>query len=160
MTPAPSLAVPHGGFELDLDLEVGRAPGDVFAFLTSAEGLRAVDPALVDYGPPGPLTAGGAGWFRHRRGGMTANTTWRVTAFEAPTRLEVAISGMGYAMTESAELEATPMGTRARFVDRVWPTSLPGRLLVALSGGIMRRDLRARSERLKTILEAGAPPAA
>jgi hypothetical protein len=159
MTRAPARQVPDGGFELDFDLEVGRAPGDVFAFLTSAEGLRAVDPALVAFGPPGPLAAGGEGWFRHRRGGMTANTTWRVTAFDAPTRLEVAISGMGYAMTESAELEATTLGTRARFVDRVWPTSLPGRLLVALSGGIMRRDLRARSERLKSILEAEAPPA-
>lgn len=148
--------MPDGGFELDFDLEIAREPADVFAFLTSAEGLRAVDPALVDYGPPGPITAGGAGWFRHRRGGMTANTTWRVTAFEAPTRLEVAISGMGYAMTESAVLEATPTGTRARFVDRVWPTSLPGRLLVALSSGIMRRDLRARAARLKALLEAEA----
>ena len=148
--------MPDGGFELDFDLEIAREPADVFAFLTSAEGLRAVDPALVDYGPPGPITAGGAGWFRHRRGGMTANTTWRVTAFEAPTRLEVAISGMGYAMTESAALEATPTGTRARFVDRVWPTSLPGRLLVALSSGIMRRDLRARAARLKALLEAEA----
>jgi hypothetical protein len=84
---------------------------------------------------------------------LTARTTFRVTRFEAPTGLEVAISGMGYAMTEAAELDATPTGTRARFVDRVWPTTLPGRLLVALSGGIMRRDLRARAARLKALLE-------
>jgi hypothetical protein len=57
-------------------------------------------------------------------------------------------------MTETAELKAIPTGTRARFVDRVWPTTLPGRLLVALSGGIMRRDLRARAARLKALLEA------
>jgi hypothetical protein len=147
--------VPDGGFELSFELEIARGPGAVFAFLTSPEGLRAVDPALVDYGPPGPITAGGKGWFKHRRGGMTAKTTWEVTEFEVATRLEVAISGMGYAMTESAALEATPTGTRARFVDRVWPTSLPGRILVALSGGIMRRDLRDRSARLKVLLEAG-----
>lgn len=115
--------------------------------------LRELDPALVDYGPPGPLTAASEGWFKHRRGGMTARTTFRVRVFEAPRRLEVAITGMGYQMTEAAELEATPTGTRARFVDRVWPTTLPGRLLVALSGGIMRRDLRARAARLKAILE-------
>ena len=145
------------GFELAFQIEVARPPAEVFAFLTSAEGLRAVDPALVDYGPPGPITAGGAGWFKHRRGGMTASTTWRVTAFEPPSRLDVAISGMGYGMTESAELEATTTGTKARFVDRVWPTTLAGRLLVALSGGIMRRDLRARAARLKAILEAEAP---
>lgn len=146
--------MPDRGFELAFELDITRPPAQVFAFLTSAEGLRAVDPALIDYGPLGPIAAGGAGWFKHRRGGMTARTTWAVTAFEEARRLEVAISGMGYAMTESAALEATATGTRARFVDRVWPTSLPGRLLVALSGGIMRRDLRARSARLKALLEA------
>ena len=148
--------MPDSGFELVFELEVARSPTDVFAFLTSADGLRAVDPALVDYGPPGPLRAGRTGWFKHRRFGMPARTTWRVTTFEQPTRLEVAISGMGYAMTESAALEATPTGTRARFVDRVWPTTLPGRLLVALSGGIMRRDLRSRADRLKAVLEGSA----
>lgn len=152
--------MPDRGFAITFELDVARPPGDVFAFLTSAEGLRAVDPALVDYGPPGPITAGGEGWFKHRRFGMTANTTWRVTAFEPPTRLEVAIYGMGYGMTESAEMETTAAGTRARFVDRVWPTTLPGRLMVALSGGIMRRDLRARAARLKVILEGDAPPPA
>jgi hypothetical protein len=45
---------------------------------------------------------------------------------------------------------------RGADVDRVWPTSVAGRVLVALSGGIMRRDLRARSARLKALLEAGA----
>ncbi|MEO5704532.1 MAG: SRPBCC family protein [Candidatus Limnocylindrales bacterium] len=149
--------MPDGGFALDHDVEVARHPEDVFAFLTDEAGIRAVDPALVDYGPPGPLGEGATGWFKHRRGGMTARTTFRVTAFEPPHRIEVAISGMGYAMTESAVLEAMAAGTRARFVDRVWPTNLPGRVLVALSGGIMRRDLRARSARLKAILEAGPP---
>jgi Polyketide cyclase / dehydrase and lipid transport len=149
--------VPDGGFELDHDIEVAREPEAVFAFLTSEAGIRAVDPTLVDYGPPGPLREGATGWFRNRRGGVTARTTFRVTDFERPNRLEVAISGMGYAMTESAALEPTAAGTRARFVDRVWPTSLPGRILVALSGGIMRRDLRARAARLKALLEAQAP---
>ena len=86
---------------------------------------------------------------------MVARTTWRVTGFEPPGSLEVEIAGMGYGMTEAADLEATETGTRARFVDRVWPTSLAGRVLVALSGGIMRRDLRARAARLKALLEGG-----
>jgi len=146
--------VPDGGFELTFELDVARPPGDVFALLIDPDHFRLVDPALVDHGPPGSLTARSEGWFRHRRGGMTARTTYRVTAFESPGRLEVAIFGMGYAMTESAELEAIPTGTRARFIDRVWPTNLPGRLLVALSGGIMRRDLRDRAARLKAFLES------
>jgi polyketide cyclase/dehydrase/lipid transport protein len=149
--------VPDGGFELRFEIDIAREPDDVFGFLTSPEGLRAVDPALVDYGPPGPITAGGTGWFAHRRGGLVARTTWRVVGFEPPGHLEVEIAGMGYGMTEAADLEATPTGTRARFADRVWPTSLAGRVLVALSGGIMRRDLRARAARLKAQLEGAAP---
>ena len=148
--------MPDRGFELAYELEVARPPSDVFALLVDPESFRAVDPALVDYGPRGPLTAGSEGWFKHRRGGMTARTTFRVSELDPPRRIKVAISGMGYGMTEAAELEATPTGTRARFVDRVWPTTLPGRLLVALSGGIMRRDLRARAARLKALLEADA----
>ena len=146
--------MPDRGFELTFELDVARPPGDVFALLVDPHHFRVLDPAMIDYGPPGPLTAASEGWFKHRRGGMTARTTFRVSEFDAPRRLEVAISGMGYAMTEAAELEAIPTGTRARFVDRVWPTTLPGRLLVALSGGIMRRDLRARAARLKQLLEA------
>lgn len=149
MAPAPDR-----GFELSFELDVARAPGDVFAMLVDPDHFRVLDPAMLDYGPKGPLGSGSEGWFKHRRGGMTARTTYRVSAFDDPSRLEVTISGMGYAMTESAELEAIPTGTRARFVDRVWPTTLPGRLLVALSGGIMRRDLRARAARLKSLLEA------
>jgi hypothetical protein len=145
--------VPDTGFELAFELDVARSPEDVFALLIDPNLFGLVDPAMIDHGPPGPLIAGSEGWFRHRRGGMTAKTTFRVTDFDSPRRLEVAISGMGYAMTEAAELKAIPTGTRARFVDRVWPTTLPGRLLVALSGGIMRRDLRARAARLKALLE-------
>jgi hypothetical protein len=114
--------------------------------------LGVVDHALVSVEPMTPMALGSAGRMIHRRGGMTARTTWTVTAFDAPRALTVAINGPGYAMTESATLEATPTGTRIRFVDRVWPTSLPGRVLVALSGGIMRRDLEARSDRFTAAL--------
>ena len=154
MTGRPAGGVPRsGGFELAYELEVRRSPAAVFELLSDTEHFQTIDPAMVDYGPKRPLVAGGEGWFKHRRGPMTARTTFRVLTLDAPRRLEVEIAGMGYGMTESAELEATPTGTRARFVDRVWPTTLPGRLLVALSGGIMRRDLRARAARLKALLE-------
>ena len=59
---------------------------------------------------------------------------------------------MGYEMDETADVRPDGDGTRVTFVERVWPTSLPGRLLVALSGGIMRRDLEARAARMKALL--------
>jgi uncharacterized protein YndB with AHSA1/START domain len=143
----------RAGFELSTVLDIARSPEEVFAFLVDIESFKTLDVALVDVTPQGKLAAGLTGTFTHRRGGMTARTTWRVTEFEPPDRLEVAIRGAGYEMTERAILESSASGTRATFLDRVWPTSLPGRLLVALSGGIMRRDLRARAARLKEALE-------
>ena len=137
-------------------LEVGRAPADVFDFLADTRSFKMVDAALLEYSPSGRLAEGMTGRFLHRRGGLPARSTWRVAELRAPHRLAVEIRGMGYGMTEEANLEATASGTRLRFVDRVWPTSIPGRLLVALSGGIMRRDLRARAARLKTLLEDGS----
>ena len=142
------------GFEIEFRLSVARTRADVFALLIDTARFRDVDAALVDVGPPGALALGRSGWMRHRRGGMTARTTWTVAAFEPPGRLVVRIDGMGYAMTEEVILEASGTGTTARFLERVWPTSLPGRILVALSGGVMRRDLRARAGRLRQLLDA------
>lgn len=147
-----SQKLPPGGFEIERDIEIARDVTTVFAFLTDPTKFGVVDDALIEVEPMSPMALGTAGRMTHRRGGMIARTTWAVTAFDPPRALTVAIVGSGYAMTESAELQATPGGTRIRFVDRVWPTSLTGRLLVRLSGGIMRRDLGARSERLAAAL--------
>ncbi len=142
------------GLEIASELEIEREPAAVFALLADTSSFKAVDPALVELEPDGPLVVGMTGRFVHRRAGVPARSTWRVTELEPPRRLTVEIRGKGYAMTEAADLEPTSRGTRATFVDRVWPTSLPGRIFVALSGGIMRRDLHARAARLKAILEA------
>ena len=146
--------LPRGGFEIERRLEVTLVPGTVFDFLTDPTKFAVVDRALVEVEPTTPMALGTTGRMVHRRGGLTARTTWSVTAFEPPRGVSVAIRGMGYAMTESAALEATEQGTRITFIDRVWPTSLPGRLLVALSRGIMERDLRDRSGRLAGALAA------
>lgn len=147
--------------ELSHALEIARPPAAVFEFLADTASFRAVDPALVEVSPAGPLALGRTGTFVHRRGGLTARTTWRVVELDAPRRLSVAIAGPGYAMEEFAELEATAGGTRVTFSDRVRSTSLLGRLLVALSPRIMQRDLEARASRLRTLLESAPPtPAA
>lgn len=145
---------PRGAFSVEQVLGIGRAPAEVFAYLTDTSSFPAVDRALIDYQPRGVLSDGLAGTFTHRRSGMTAHTTWRVESLEPPSRLRVSIQGMGYGMESSVELAEDGDGTLARFVDTVWPTTLPGRILVALSGSLMRRDLRARAARLKAILEA------
>jgi carbon monoxide dehydrogenase subunit G len=147
-----------GGFEIERELEIARPPSDVFDFLADTASFKAVDPALVEFEPEGTLTLGMAGRFLHRRSGLPARSTWVVTAADPPRRLAVEIQGSGYGMTETADLEATQEGSRVHFVDAVWPTSLAGRVMVALSGAIVRRDLAKRSALLKAALE-GAPPA-
>jgi polyketide cyclase/dehydrase/lipid transport protein len=148
---------PTDGFELETVIDIERSPDEVFAFIADTRGFRALDPALVEVEPEGRLASGMTGRFLHRRAGLPARTTWRVIRLDTPTSLGVELRGMGYGMTEEIELERTPLGTRARFVERVWPTSLAGRLMVAVAGGIMRRDLRVRSALLKVVLEREEP---
>lgn len=149
---------PGRGFRLESTFDIERSPAEVFAFLADTTNFRSVDPALVDYAPTGQLSAGLKGTMAHRRGWMIARTTWTVTEHDAPRSLVVELKGMGYGMTEAANLEPVAGGTRATLVERVWPTSLAGRLLVALSGGVMRRDLRARTARFRAALEQPAVP--
>jgi carbon monoxide dehydrogenase subunit G len=147
---------PAGGFSVERTFEVPRSPTEVFDVLADTANFRAVDPALVEYTPTGLLHNGLEGTFAHRRGWMVARTAWKVRKFEPPRSVVVELTGMGYGMTEEATLEPTAHGTRLTFAERVWPTSVGGRVLVALSGGVMRRDLRARSQRLEALL-TGSP---
>ena len=144
--------LPRGAFEIVRELEIGSDRETAFDFLTDPVKFKVVDLALVKVEPTTPMVLGTIGRMQHRRGGMTARTTWSVIALEPPRSVTVEIHGSGYAMTESAELETVPSGTRIRFVDRVWPTSLAGRLIVALSREIMERDLRDRAGRLAAAL--------
>ena len=145
-----------GGFELERVLEISREPSDVFEFLADTRNFKALDAALAEVEPLGRLVDGATGRFVHRRGPFAARTTWRVLRLEAPTTLSVELRGIGYAMTETVELVGAPTGTRATFTERVWPTSIVGRMLIALSGGVMRRDLRARADLAKAVLDLGA----
>ena len=72
--------MPERGFELQFDLDIEQPPEAVFAFLVDTGRPHKLEDALVGFGPLGPLHAGSAGWFKHRRGGLTATTTFTVTA--------------------------------------------------------------------------------
>ena len=82
-------------------------------------------------------------------------STWEVVELQRPSNIRVAVHGSGYAMEEVARLSPVPGGTLARFVVTIRPTSVAGRLMVAMSGRIVRRDLEARARRLRAALEDG-----
>lgn len=139
--------------EIRHEIEVARSPEAVFDFLVDTESFRVIDRALVSFEPGGLMHVGLRGSFVHRRGGMTARSTWEVIELERPSRIRVAVRGSGYELDEVATLTAVGSGTLASFLNVVRPTTFAGRVMVTLSGGIMRRDLGRRAGLLKAALE-------
>jgi carbon monoxide dehydrogenase subunit G len=138
-------------------LEIARTPAEVYAFLLDQDNWAALDPATKDITPRGAVYEGMTGTITRRVAGMRVRNGFLVTELEPEAKLSMRLTGAGYALTETTTLEATPDGTRVTTVDVLEPTSLGGRLFVAVSGPFIRRDLKARSERLRSLL--GAAPA-
>ena len=70
------------------------------------------------------------------------------------------VRGSGYQLRETVTFAATSTGTIVSVMDNLTPTSLVGRVMVAMSGRIIDRDLNARLARLKAMLEAAPRTAA
>ncbi|MEO8230392.1 MAG: SRPBCC family protein [Chloroflexota bacterium] len=133
---------------------IARTPQEVFVVLADPATWSAVDAALLDVTPSEPLIPGASGTMRRRVAGLTVKTAWQNTAFVPGARLENLIRGFGYELRESVVLEAAPIGTRMTVVDTLTPTSLVGRAFVAISRGVIERDLHSRFAKLKALLEA------
>lgn len=142
---------------IQTEIDIARPPGDVFAFLVDQASWAMVDDALVSFEPHAELARGLTGTFSHRRAGMVAATTWEIVELLPGARLEVRVVGKGYELRETAILALNPLGTHATFIDALRPTSLFGRVFVALSGGFVRRDLQSRAAKAKSLLEGTAP---
>ena len=143
---------------VETTFHIARPRSDVFAFLADQTNWARIDPALVDLSPTGTLAIGKAGTMTRRVSGLRVTTRWTVVEFQPDARLTIQDVGKGYALTEDMTLEDVSGGTRLHVVDTLLPTSLPGRLFVAMSGPFIRRDLRDRATRLTALLESGASP--
>ena len=132
---------------------IAASPEQVFEFLADPKRWSEYDPTLVEVTPRDRLVVGATGIMRNRRMGMTAKATWTTTELEPPMRVTQRPRGMGYELTEAVQLTAVDGGTEMHDVITLLPTSLGGRAFVAMSRGIVTRDLRARSQRLKAMLE-------
>jgi carbon monoxide dehydrogenase subunit G len=138
------------------EVHIQRAPREVFDFLGDTDRWAEIDAALVRSSVTGRAELGTRGKLIHRRPGTKVTTDFEVTGFEPPKRFEVTITGIGYELRETVLLEAVDEGTLVRVTDVLEPTSLVGRVLVAISGRTVRRDLEARRAKLKAVLEAAA----
>lgn len=132
---------------------IAAPPERVYEYMVDPAHWFEYDPTLVEATPSDRLQIGSSGIVRNRRMGITAKATWKTTELEPPTRVSQYLRGMGYELTESVRLTAVAGGTEMHVVDTLLPTSLGGRVFVAMSRGVMERDLRARSQRLKALLE-------
>lgn len=149
--------MPSGAMIVESQVGIARTPREVFDVLADPATWFTVDAALVDVVPREPLVPGTTGTMRRRVGlGLTVTTAWENTEFVPGARLENLIKGFGYELRESVVLAADPNGTQVTVVDTLTPTSLVGRAMVAVSRGIIERDLHARYAKLKSLLEAGS----
>ncbi len=136
-----------------LSQDIARPPERVYAVLIDQNAWAALDPPLVDFAPRGPLAVGMTGTMTRKVAGRRITDGWTVLELEPGTRFAMRVTGAGYELIETITLEATAGGTRATTVDTYRHTSLGGRLLIAVSGPFIRRDLRERHKRLKALLE-------
>ena len=149
--------MPDGTLIVEGQVAIARTPREVFDVLADPATWSAVDAALVDVTPREPLVPGASGTMRRRVGpGLAVTTRWENTEFLPGTRLENLITGYGYELRETVTLWAESDGTRMTVVDALTPTSLVGRAMVAVSRGIIERDLHARFAGLKALLEASS----
>jgi hypothetical protein len=143
---------------IDRRVWLESTPQRVFDVLRDPQNWFAMDQALEDVSPRGPIVAGAVGTMRHHRGpGMNVTTSWANIAFEPGVQLDSRVIGRGYSLTESVLLEPAGGGTKVTVVDTVISTSLLGRVMIAFSRRIMETDLRARCANLKMLVEAPPP---
>ena len=107
----------------------------------------------MDFTPRGPLAVGMTGTLTRKVAGRRMTSGWTILELEPGTRFAMKVTGAGYELIETITLEATAGGTRATTVDDYRHTSLGGRLLIAVSGPFIRRDLRERYKRLTALVE-------
>jgi hypothetical protein len=137
---------------VEATFRVDRPVAEIYEFLVETANFSVVDKALVRHEPAGRMEPGMHGTMEHRRVGMQVRTSWWVALLEPPTRLVVGIRGAGYELDEEVQLRGTDGMTELHVIDRLWGTSRLGDLFVALAAGPLRRDLRARGDRLRAVL--------
>jgi carbon monoxide dehydrogenase subunit G len=139
-------------------IEIGRAPAEVFAFITDPAGFPRWQPSLVRVDPhaPGPLRLGSAATEVRRFLGRELETTWTCVEHRPCTRSAIECDEGPVPFRGTFELEPSGAGTRF-----TWTVELSGpaaRLAGPLAGRATRRELATNAGRLKRLLEGRACP--
>ena len=91
-------------------LDIARPPERVYAVLIDQETWGALDPALLDITPRGPVVAGMAGTMTRRVAGRRVTNGWTVMELEPGKGVGMRLTGAGYELIETTTLEARDRG--------------------------------------------------
>jgi hypothetical protein len=138
---------------------IAASPSAVYDVLIDLDRWSELDPTLLELVPRDRLVPGSHGTMTNRRAAvMRVTTAWDIVELAPGERYVVRIVGRGYELIETVDLSPTDGGTTVSVADDLRATSLAGRVMVPMSGGIIRRDLEGRLARLRAVLERRADP--
>lgn len=136
------------------EIEIGRPVGDVFAFVTDAEGGTTWHRAnRITPVSPGPIGLGSTYRVEGRFLIWTFDSIATVTAFEANRRVEYTSDTGMYSYVLRYELESAGDGTRFIELGEANPRG-PLRLAIRLFAGGAERNSRRGLQLMKAELEA------
>ncbi|HTE06172.1 MAG TPA: SRPBCC family protein [Planctomycetota bacterium] len=142
--------------EADGEIEIGRAPAQVFAWVTdparAPEWLEGCTELALQ--PPGAWGAGAALRYAHRLGGHEGRMDGFVTTYEPPRALVMRFADAMFAVTVSLRLHPAGAGTRVEHAVAIEPKGFAGRLMTPLIRAGSSRQVLANLARLKRLLEA------
>lgn len=139
---------------IELTVEIGRTPGDVFELLSDVERLPEWQTSAVEAHTDGPLAQGSRITEKRRLLGREVDSELEVVAYEPPKRLILRSLGGPVKFTVDHELAAQGDGTRLTLVAEAEPGGLM-RLTGPMIARTAEQQFRQDFDRLKELLESG-----
>jgi carbon monoxide dehydrogenase subunit G len=143
--------------ELSAEIDVGRPPEEVFAFLaTHSNHTRfIVENVSSEQTSAGPMGVGARVTNTATGRGRSMVEHFEIVEFDPPRVLgKASRAGSTFETTDRFELAPRGAGTHVRFTVTGSPRGLGQRAVLVVLRPIMQRSMRAALARLKTILES------
>lgn len=138
-------------------IDIARAPGDVFAYVSDVSNDRNWQQTVVEakVTSEGPIGVGSTGVHRVKFMGMTDDYGWKIEEFDAPNRASWRFTSGPMSGKGGYILAAAGSGTSFTWTGDVQAKGVR-RMLEPLMGPMFRRQVRKELQALKRILESKA----
>ncbi|MGH3380925.1 MAG: SRPBCC family protein [Actinoallomurus sp.] len=143
--------------QFEASIEIDRPVEEVFAFLADGENDPKFSPRVqkIAKTTDGPTAVGTVYVSTVKDAGMTTKREFRITEFEAPSRIRWAETSKNLVTAREGgyDLTATPEGTTRLRLFNVLEGHGVGKLIAGLALGAARKDADAFAERIKGAVE-------